>query len=161
MTKPRLQRVLEDVKFENGRCIRNLTHRRFVDLDRRSAVLEFDRHTGKFDFSVAPKTIPFSFFGNGCFRFFHKRKKVLFSVQLKTRTFPESQMNVFIHSTSVHWHLIVVTRPSTVRHRKLITRAPQPEPQCRLHTFCTTTLLNVHVLRLKSLRLNMSLIPID
>ena len=31
-------------------------------------------------FLVAPKTIPFPFFGNGCFRDFRKRQKVLFLV---------------------------------------------------------------------------------
>ena len=37
-------------------------------------------HTGKFLF-LASITIPFSFFGDGCFRDFRKRKKVLFSLQ--------------------------------------------------------------------------------
>ena len=44
-------------------------------------------HTRKFELLDAPKTIvPYSFFGNTGNTRFQKRKKVLFSVQLKART---------------------------------------------------------------------------
>ena len=50
------------------------------------------RHTGKSSHLVAPKTIPFSFFGSGTFRCFQKKEKcMVFGV----RTFRYEKMSKF------------------------------------------------------------------